>query len=108
MFSAVTLAGEVGAARSFGFAGCVVTNTGSLIGERLPSLSRVSRSRPIDPPWWHKRVAVGELTSPMTTQEAASLYRKNLQAVTYVTGDLAGKHVSPAYAILQMTRRSSG
>ena len=47
-------------------------------------------------------VAVGELTSAVTTQEAASLYHKNLQAVTYVTGDLAGKNGSPVYAILQM------
>jgi multidrug efflux pump subunit AcrB len=38
----------------------------------------------------------------VTTQAEASLYHKNLQAVTYVTGDLAGKNGSPAYAILQM------
>ena len=49
-------------------------------------------------------VAVGELTSAMTTQEGASLYHKNLQAVTYVTGDLAGKNGSPVYAILQMNK----
>jgi hypothetical protein len=36
-------------------------------------------------------VAVGELTSAVSTQEGASLYHKNLQAVTYVTGDLAGR-----------------
>jgi len=47
-------------------------------------------------------VAVGELTTAVTTQEGASLYHKNLQAVTYVTGDLAGRNGSPAYAILQM------
>jgi len=47
-------------------------------------------------------VAVGELTSAVTTQEEPSLYHKNLQAVTYVTGDLAGKDGSPAYAILKM------
>ncbi len=50
------------------------------------------------------RVAVGELTSPVTTQEGASLYHKNLQAVTYVTGDLAGKNGSPAYVIFQMNK----
>ena len=50
-------------------------------------------------------VAVGELTSAVTTQEGASLYHKNLQAVTYVTGDLAGKNGSPVYAILQMNKR---
>jgi multidrug efflux pump subunit AcrB len=47
-------------------------------------------------------VAVGELTSAVTTQEEVSRYHKNLQAVTYVTGDLAGEKGSPAYAILQM------
>jgi multidrug efflux pump subunit AcrB len=47
-------------------------------------------------------VAVGELTSAVTTQEETSLYHKNLQAVTYVTGDLAGENGSPAYAILEM------
>jgi multidrug efflux pump subunit AcrB len=41
----------------------------------------------------------------VTTQEGASLYHKNLQPVTYVTGDLAGKNGSPAYAILQMNKR---
>jgi multidrug efflux pump subunit AcrB len=50
-------------------------------------------------------VAVGELTTAVTTQEGASLYHKNLQPVTYVTGDLAGKNGSPAYAILQMNKR---
>jgi multidrug efflux pump subunit AcrB len=49
-------------------------------------------------------VAVGELTSAVTTQEEASVYHKNLQAVTYVTGDLAGKNGSPVYAILQMNK----
>jgi multidrug efflux pump subunit AcrB len=47
-------------------------------------------------------VAVRELTRAVTTQEVASLYHKNLQAVTYVTGDLAGKNGSPVYAIRQM------
>jgi multidrug efflux pump subunit AcrB len=47
-------------------------------------------------------VAVGELTSAVITQEETSLYHKNLQAVTYVTGDLAGRNGSPVYAILQM------
>ena len=49
-------------------------------------------------------VAVGELTRAVTTQEGASLYHKNLQAVTYVTGDLAGKNGSPVYAILEMNK----
>ncbi len=50
-------------------------------------------------------VAVGELTSAVTLPEETSLYHKNLQAVTYVTGDLAGKMGSPVYAILRMNER---
>ena len=49
-------------------------------------------------------VAVGELTSAVTTQEEASIYHKNLLPVTYVTGDLAGQNESPVYAILQMNK----
>jgi multidrug efflux pump subunit AcrB len=48
-------------------------------------------------------VAVGELTRAESRQEEPSLYHKNLQAVTYVTGDLAGANGSPVYAILRMT-----
>jgi multidrug efflux pump subunit AcrB len=47
-------------------------------------------------------VAVGELTRTVRTPVDTSLYHKNLQAVTYVTGDLAGKNESPVYAILAM------
>jgi multidrug efflux pump subunit AcrB len=47
-------------------------------------------------------VAVGELTRAGTAQEETSLYHKNLQAVTYVTGDVAGENGSPAYAIRAM------
>jgi multidrug efflux pump subunit AcrB len=47
-------------------------------------------------------VAVGELTRTVDTFETASLYHKNLQPVTYVTGDLAGRNESPVYAILRM------
>jgi multidrug efflux pump subunit AcrB len=45
---------------------------------------------------------VGELTRPVVGEEGVSLYHKNLQPVTYVTGDLAGKYGSPAYVILEM------
>ena len=31
-----------------------------------------------------------------------SVYRKNLQPVVYVTGDVAGQEESPVYAILKM------
>jgi multidrug efflux pump subunit AcrB len=51
-----------------------------------------------------KPVAVGELTRAMRAQEDPSLYHKNLQAVTYVTGDLAGHNESPVYAILEMNK----
>ena len=48
-------------------------------------------------------VAVGELTRPVAATEERSVYHKNLQPVTYVTGDVAGRS-SPVYAILQMNR----
>jgi multidrug efflux pump subunit AcrB len=47
-------------------------------------------------------VAVGEITRTVETAEPPSLYHKNLQPVTYVTGDLAGDNESPVYAILRM------
>jgi multidrug efflux pump subunit AcrB len=47
-------------------------------------------------------VAVGEVTRAVRAQVDTSLYHKNLQAVTYVTGDLAGQNESPVYAILAM------
>jgi multidrug efflux pump subunit AcrB len=50
-------------------------------------------------------VAVGELTRAVRTREDASLYHKNLQAVTYVTGDLAGGNESPVYAIGAMNAK---
>jgi multidrug efflux pump subunit AcrB len=53
-------------------------------------------------------VAVGELTRAVRTQEEPSLYHKNLQAVTYVTGDLAGQNESPVYAILEMNKAIAG
>jgi multidrug efflux pump subunit AcrB len=52
-------------------------------------------------------VAVGELTRIERTREDASLYHKNLQPVTYVTGDLAGESESPVYAILKMNEALS-
>jgi multidrug efflux pump subunit AcrB len=47
-------------------------------------------------------IAVGELTQAITSDQEASRYHKNLQPVTYVTGDVAGRNGSPVYAILQM------
>jgi multidrug efflux pump subunit AcrB len=49
-----------------------------------------------------RTVASGELTRASNVPEDASLYHKNLQPVTYVTGDLAGASESPVYAIFAM------
>jgi multidrug efflux pump subunit AcrB len=49
-------------------------------------------------------VAVGELTRSTLGRESRSVYHKNLQPVTYVTGDIAGAAESPVYSILQMNR----
>ncbi len=51
-----------------------------------------------------RAVAVGELTRTVRTEAEPSLYHKNLQAVTYVTADLAGQNESPVYAILAMNK----
>ena len=52
----------------------------------------------------HRPVAVGEVTQAIRSHADTSLYHKNLQAVTYVTGDLAGQNESPVYAILAMNK----
>jgi multidrug efflux pump subunit AcrB len=52
-------------------------------------------------------VSIGELTQASQSTEAQSIYHKNLQSVTYVTGDVAGAAESPVYAILQMNRALS-
>jgi multidrug efflux pump subunit AcrB len=48
--------------------------------------------------------SLGELVRMSEGFEEPSLYHKNLQPVTYVTADVAGKIESPVYAILQMNR----
>ena len=48
--------------------------------------------------------AISELTRPTAVDEEPSVYHKNLQPVTYVTGDVAGSIESPVYAILRMNR----
>ena len=53
-------------------------------------------------------VSVGELTAPVAAREASSVYHKNLQPVTYVTGDIAGAAESPVYAILAMNKDLAG
>jgi multidrug efflux pump subunit AcrB len=47
-------------------------------------------------------IAIGEVTRRREATEARARYHKNLQAVTYVTGDLAGASESPVYAIADM------
>jgi multidrug efflux pump subunit AcrB len=49
-----------------------------------------------------RRVPLGDLVDRRTRPEERSLYHKNLQPVTYVTGDVAGEVESPVYAILRM------
>src|SRR5438552_9977435 len=47
-------------------------------------------------------IALQELTTLHQTITDTSVYRKNLQPVVYVTGDVAGAEESPVYAILKM------
>jgi multidrug efflux pump subunit AcrB len=47
-------------------------------------------------------IALGDVTHEEALREEASIYRKNLQPVTYVIGDIAGAQESPVYAVLQM------
>ena len=49
-------------------------------------------------------VSLSELVSLERTAGERNLYRKNLRPVIYVTGDVAGKVASPAYAIFAMNR----
>jgi len=49
------------------------------------------------------QIALQELTTPNQTTIDTSVYRKNLQPVVYVTGDVAGEEESPVYAIGKMS-----
>jgi multidrug efflux pump subunit AcrB len=51
------------------------------------------------------QVSLRELVRPVADATTPSLYRKNLQPVTYVVGDVAGSVESPAYALFGMQRR---
>ena len=48
------------------------------------------------------QVSLGEVTNTSKTIIDQSIYRKNMQPVVYVTGDVAGEEESPVYAILKM------
>ncbi|HET7874641.1 MAG TPA: efflux RND transporter permease subunit [Methylomirabilota bacterium] len=49
-------------------------------------------------------VSLSELVRVEATTQSPFLYRKNLQRVVYVTGDVAGQEESPVYAILRINR----
>jgi multidrug efflux pump subunit AcrB len=48
------------------------------------------------------QVSLGEVTNTRETVIDQSVYRKNMQPVVYVTGDVGGEEESPVYAILKM------
>jgi multidrug efflux pump subunit AcrB len=48
------------------------------------------------------QVSVGEITKATETTIDRGTYRKNMQPVVYVTGDVAGEEESPVYAIFKM------
>jgi multidrug efflux pump subunit AcrB len=49
------------------------------------------------------QIALQEVTDLEKTTIDTSVYRKNLQPVVYVTGDVAGQEESPVYAIMKMS-----
>ena len=49
------------------------------------------------------QIALQEVTTLNQTTIDSSVYRKNLQPVVYVTGDVAGEEESPVYAIGKMS-----
>src|ERR1022692_3158354 len=49
------------------------------------------------------QIALQEVTNLQQTTIDTSVYRKNLQPVVYVTGDVAGGEESPVYAIMKMS-----
>jgi multidrug efflux pump subunit AcrB len=50
------------------------------------------------------QVSLSEVTNTTQTVIEQSLYRKNMQPVVYVTGDVAGQEESPVYAIMKMNQ----
>jgi len=54
-----------------------------------------------------RMVPLAELVTVEATHRERFRYHKNLQPVTYVIGDVAGKLEAPVYAILNMKRRLS-
>ncbi len=72
-------------------------------------LARADRSRIEDlgmlrlPTLSGGQVALQEVTQLEKSTIDTSVYRKNLQPIVYVTGDLAGEEESPVYAIMKMS-----
>jgi multidrug efflux pump subunit AcrB len=52
-----------------------------------------------------RMISLGELVTENETQREPYIYHKNLQPVTYVTGEVAGSEESPVYGILNMNDR---
>jgi multidrug efflux pump subunit AcrB len=52
-----------------------------------------------------QQVSLGEVTTFDHTVIDPSVYRKNMERVVYVTGDVAGGEESPVYAIMSMNRQ---
>jgi multidrug efflux pump subunit AcrB len=50
------------------------------------------------------QVSLSEVTDTTQTVIDQSIYRKNMQPVVYVTGDVAGEEESPVYAIMKMNQ----
>jgi len=50
------------------------------------------------------QVSLGEVATLKQTTIDKSIYRKNMERVVYVTGDVAGGEESPVYAILKMNQ----
>ena len=50
------------------------------------------------------QVSLGEVTTLKQTTIDKSIYRKNMERVVYVSGDVAGGEESPVYAILRMNK----
>ena len=50
------------------------------------------------------QVSLREITTIQQTTLEKSVYRKNMQQVVYVTGDVGGEEESPVYAIMKMNR----
>ncbi|HSL19210.1 MAG TPA: efflux RND transporter permease subunit [Methylomirabilota bacterium] len=52
-----------------------------------------------------RMVPLSEVASVIETERERSRYHKNLQPVTYVYGEVAGRFEAPVYAILEMEKR---